>query len=247
MFCHCATDLSSILYCITSPYIPNGWREALKLCNLSHLFPNLIHDITYGSPIGNPPPLTHTFIPDNLASVNLKAQFISDDIVAEVTTGRMSGPFSVEEAQSIFQGHFRTSPLGLVPKPGKGPDSFCMICHLSKRDSSGFSTNNWIDSDDFPTEWSSAAQCVDFVCTLSPSPTPHCSPSSLPTRMAIHLTFPHTHYSLSSPISLPHLISLSSRPLTHGFSTLSHSNSSGFLPSSPLALAHIDMPHLVHA
>ena len=56
------TELHSILYIKTTPYDPNGWTEALHRCNLSHEFLNLINDITFGSPIGNPPPLSKTFL-----------------------------------------------------------------------------------------------------------------------------------------------------------------------------------------
>ena len=51
------TDLNKILYIHTSPYNPMAWRDALINCNLCSSFPNLIHNLTYGSPIENPPPL----------------------------------------------------------------------------------------------------------------------------------------------------------------------------------------------
>jgi hypothetical protein len=136
---------------------------ALHEAGITHLFPNLVHDLTYGSPIGSPPPLTYSFIPDNLASANLNPKYITNDLASEVASGRMGGPFTVEEAHRLFEGHFRTSPLGLVPKPGKCSDDLRLIRHLSKKDHLGFSTNDWLNSDDFPTKWFSAAHCADFV------------------------------------------------------------------------------------
>ena len=52
-----ATDLRKVLYIVRTPYITSAWKDALDSSNLTCLFPDLVHDITYGSPIGNPPPL----------------------------------------------------------------------------------------------------------------------------------------------------------------------------------------------
>jgi len=47
-------DTAMILYKVHSPYVPEAWRLALDCTRLTQLFPNLIHDLTYGSPIKNP-------------------------------------------------------------------------------------------------------------------------------------------------------------------------------------------------
>ena len=169
------TDLSHLLYKITTPYIASGFTNALLLCNLTHCFPNLVHELIYGSPISNPPPLTSTFIPNNLTSVQLNPAFITTDLVAEQAAGCKNGPFSIEEAHQIFNSHFRTSPLGLVPKPSKDPGTLHIIQHLSKCDGLGASMNDWIDSDDFPTKWSSGAECADFVSPFSCTCVPSCA------------------------------------------------------------------------
>ena len=91
----------------------------------------------------------------------------------------MSGPFLVEEAHVIFNGHFRTSPVGLVEKV-LGDGNWRMIRHLSKTDHLGFSTNDALDSHDFPTLFFSAAHVAElvhvspitvlFACSLSRRP-----------------------------------------------------------------------------
>ena len=74
----------------------------------------------------------------------------------------MSGPFMLEETHKIFNGHFRTVPVGLVEKdPAKG--TFRMIQHFSKEDELGVSVNSQLDSDDFPTHWHSAYTMADYV------------------------------------------------------------------------------------
>ena len=79
----------------------------------------------------------------------------------------MSGLFTVEEATKIFGGHFHTSPVGLVEKyPGDG--KWHMIRHLSKCDEHGHSTNDWIDSADFPTTYYSATTVASYVSPSIP-------------------------------------------------------------------------------
>lgn len=125
--------------------------------------------ITFSSPIGNPT-LTHlyfhSFIHNNLTSVKLNPQFITDDIGMELCARCISSPFTINETHNLFQGHFHTSLLGLVSKPGKDPSALHMIHHLSIKDSCGCSTNDWLDSYNFPTKWSTATHCADFVSSL---------------------------------------------------------------------------------
>ena len=112
------TDLSHIIDRMITPYKPAGWRQALSSTRLTHSFPHLVHDITYGFPIVNPPPSTYTFTPPNLKSADIDPVYMDNFIKDELESGRLDGPFSVEEAHIIFAGHFRTAPLGFVEKPG---------------------------------------------------------------------------------------------------------------------------------
>ena len=133
----------------------------LTLC-----YPNLIHDLSFGSPIGNPPPIKYTFIPDNLPSAKIQPKYITNLINEEVAAGCMDGSFTTAEAHSIYGGQFQTCPLGLVEKPGSM--SLRMIHHFSKKDQFSQSTNGWVDSDDFPTHWFMAAETADFIATAPP-------------------------------------------------------------------------------
>jgi len=81
------TDLNKILYIRMCPYNPTSWHDALSNCDLSSYFPNLVHDITYGSPIGNPPALTSSFIPGNLPSADLHPEIIDQELSVEVKSG----------------------------------------------------------------------------------------------------------------------------------------------------------------
>src|SRR5882672_4210354 len=98
--------LRNILYIHSTPYNGPAWKHTLCLTNLSHKFPNLVHDITYGSPIGNPPSLLHTFLPPNLSLANIHPNLIDLELATEVATGSISGPFSPDEASIIFGGFY---------------------------------------------------------------------------------------------------------------------------------------------
>jgi hypothetical protein len=130
--------LASELYRITTPYKAEGFRIALEEKCLTSRYPNIGTDIKQGSPIGNPPQLTHSFIPPNMKSALQHPQIVDEHIAEEVQAGRMSGPLTLNETHIIFKGHFRTSPLGLTEKePGNG--KFRLIRNLSKRDARRFS------------------------------------------------------------------------------------------------------------
>jgi len=83
-----------------------------------YTFPNLVHDHMFGVPIGNLPPLTYTFIPNNLKSAEIDPLYMNKFLASEVATGHIDGPFTKDQAHTIFNGHFHTAPLGLIEKPG---------------------------------------------------------------------------------------------------------------------------------
>ncbi len=117
----CETDLQSILYIHCTPYIALAWSHVLSSCNLSVSFLDLVNDIMFSLPIGNPPLLTSTFIPKNLVSADLYPHLIDNELATETAASRMPGPFTIPQAHTIFHGHFRTSPVGIVEKtPGNG-------------------------------------------------------------------------------------------------------------------------------
>ena len=69
----------------------------------------------------------------------------------EVMQERMIGPLSENEARNRLHSHFRTSPVGLVPKAGKA-GVFRVIRDLSHVGDAGWPINNCIDRDR-PTIW----------------------------------------------------------------------------------------------
>jgi len=154
-------DLSKVLYIYTMPYIATNWKSSLDLCNISVLFPDLINNLTYSSPIGNPPHLLKTFLPHNLPLADLHPDIIDSEIMGEVTVKQMSGPSTVDQAHAIFGSNFCMSPVGLKEKV-LGDGKWHMIHHLSKHNSDNLSTNSWLDCTNF-TVFYSASMVASFV------------------------------------------------------------------------------------
>ncbi|TFY77144.1 hypothetical protein EWM64_g6870 [Hericium alpestre] len=150
---------------VVTPYSASGWEQALNRTGLSSKYPTLVHDLVYGAPIGNPPPLSHTFLPPNMPNALEHPSFIEDHIKEELDARRFSGPFSLTDAFLFFGGHFRTAPLGVVEKePGSG--KWRMIRNLSTTDAYGESTNSWLDAKDMVIMWHTVAYFADLTCPV---------------------------------------------------------------------------------
>jgi len=125
------------------------------------LFPNLIHDLAHSAPIGDLPPLTYTFIPNNIASANIDPDYMDSFIVEEFALGSMDVLFSIASVHLIFKGCFRTALPCFVEKPRTSV--LLLIQHHSKEDNLSFATNAWIDSSAGVTKFYSTAHASDFV------------------------------------------------------------------------------------
>jgi hypothetical protein len=153
---------ASDLYRVITPYNAEAFHRALDTAGLTSRYPNLVIDIQQGSPIGNPLPVTETFVPPNMKSALEHPQFIDQHITEEVEAGRMSGPYTRDETHHIFGGHFQTTPLGIIEQE-PGSNKLHLIGNLSKKDRHSISVNNMVDSNDFPTHWGSAWIVEQYV------------------------------------------------------------------------------------
>lgn len=111
------------------------------------------------------PPISSTFTPPNHPSALVYKAVILEYLESERALGRMSGPYSRADVESILGGHFRSSPLHVVPKatPPGSPQKYRLVINLSFEDPSGTSVNSLIDSDDFPTRWGGAREVENIV------------------------------------------------------------------------------------
>ncbi|SJL16689.1 uncharacterized protein ARMOST_20218 [Armillaria ostoyae] len=142
---------------VVTPYHADAWQQTLKKCGLQETYPNLVHDILYGAPIGFPPPLMQNFIPRNSSSAMENEAVIDQYLQEEIAAGRMYGGLSIEDAEIFFGGHFRTAPLAVIDEGSK----FHVVHNLSAKDGNGDSTNLWLNAKDNPTKWYTASMFAD--------------------------------------------------------------------------------------
>jgi len=146
---------------VVTPLDVDALTDALDaLCMLGD-WQTVINGLRLGFDTGASIHIKDTLICDNHSSCNLDPSFIDRYIISEQAADRYSPPYEPSELESII-GPFRTSPLGLVPKPHS--DSFRMIQDLSfpRNDPLVTSVNSSINTDDFPTAWGT----FDDTCRL---------------------------------------------------------------------------------
>lgn len=151
---------------VCTPLLHANWSAALSSAHLLNDFFDVPIGIKDGFHTGITSTLSTTFIPLNHQSALTQPQAVSHHIAKELELGRYSGPYSPHELFNNI-GHFRTAPLGVIPKPNGS--SFRIIQDLSfpRNHSSKFSVNSEINSDDFPCEWGTFAQCF-FLVAVAP-------------------------------------------------------------------------------
>lgn len=118
------------------------------------------------------PLLSSTFLPPNHATATDTPEhksFVINYLAEEERLGRMSAPYPEDIIRQCY-GHIRSSPLGVIDKatpPGQ-PQKYRLITDASYRDSHDISTNDFIDSDEFPTRWHGVDVIANMVSALPP-------------------------------------------------------------------------------
>ncbi len=104
-------QLPDVFTKIVCPYNVTAFASLLEKHNLTKSYPQLVHNLQQGFPLGRMPPLPSTIIIPNHPSVQLDIDSVTQYLEAEIATGRMSGPFSPTEVEQILRGPFQASPF----------------------------------------------------------------------------------------------------------------------------------------
>ncbi|KIJ97633.1 hypothetical protein K443DRAFT_105324, partial [Laccaria amethystina LaAM-08-1] len=122
------------------------------------------------------PALVEPVILPNNPSTYPYIREIKDYLQKELLAGRMSGPFSREEAEAILRGPFFSSPLvvDVQPQQPGTPDKIRICRHLSKASKSHPSVNSHIRKEDFPTCFDLASKVAEIIA-LAPPGTQACT------------------------------------------------------------------------
>ena len=150
-----------------TPYNADGWRDMLIKFNLSHKHPALLEQLMHGFRV-QAPTITRTFTPPNNPSIDVHQDAFDKIVHKEFTKQRYIGPFTQDALETLI-GPFQSSPLNIIPKPGK-PGKFRLIQNLSypnsPRTNEALSINSQVDSALFPCKWGTFYTACALIHTL---------------------------------------------------------------------------------
>jgi hypothetical protein len=155
--------LSHNLLKINTPFIPDEWERLLNTISPFNSFPDVPIGIRFGFNMGVHTPPSYTYTPPNHNSALSYSDHVSSHIQNELSLNRYSGPFSCSKLQSLI-GHFRSSPLGTVPKTtGSIERRIVQDLSFPRNDPSLLSINDQINMDDFRCDWGTFTEVRNIV------------------------------------------------------------------------------------
>jgi len=138
-----------------TPYNPDTWTSELRNAGIINRFSTIPDGLKLGFRIDFPN-ITHVQSPMNAPSINTYSSEFRDTIQKEIIKGRYIRPFPLPLIHDTL-GPFQTSPLSLIPKPGR-PRKFRLVQNFSFPSTPNSthpspSINSAINADKFPTTW----------------------------------------------------------------------------------------------
>ena len=116
-----APAVSVLSACLRSrtvmPYNANGWTNLLISLNIAHKYPDLPNQLIHGFHTCTPT-ITCSFTPANNPSINTYCDTFNEILQKEFAKQHYIGLFTLDTLES-FLGPVQSSPLNIIPKPGK--------------------------------------------------------------------------------------------------------------------------------
>jgi hypothetical protein len=163
---HNPAPLSSSFLPVVTPFVADTWELQLRQHNLFDQFSDVPYCIRHGFDLGIHSIPTVTYIPPNHSSAIQHPQAILTYIKNELSCGRYSGPFSPGRLENLI-GPFRTSPLGVVPKPTPGEFRLVQDFSYPRNDNSRPSLNSEIDTSNLSCDWGTFQEVAAIVMDAS--------------------------------------------------------------------------------
>jgi len=153
-----------------TPYKADAWERALHDAKALGRFAKVPEGLRSGFAIDFPL-ITHVQSPPNKDSITEYHTEFSTIIQKEFQKERYIGPFLPLDLELLI-GPFQSSPLSVVPKPGK-PGKFRLIQNFSFPHSlspayPNPSINSYINTDRFPTTWGKFSIIYLLISRLPP-------------------------------------------------------------------------------
>ena len=153
-----------------TPYKADVWEFELRQAGLLAQFHKIPPGFRHGFFLDFPSiPFVQT--PNNKDSVNAYSEQFNAILDNELSKGRFLGPFPLNDIEAAL-GPFQTSPLSLIPKPGR-PGKLRLIQNFSfpQSPTAQFpnpSINSHISADNFPTTWGKFSVIYLLISRLPP-------------------------------------------------------------------------------
>jgi hypothetical protein len=160
--------LSSDFLIIVTPFIADAWEHELLSYNLLDTFSDVPYSICHGFDLGIHSIPPHTYIPDNHSSAIQHPHEVKAYINTELSHGRYTGPFSPSRLEALI-GPFRTSPLGVVPKPTPGEFRLVQDFSYPRNDALRPSLNSEIDTSTLSCDWGTFQDISAIVIDAPPN------------------------------------------------------------------------------
>lgn len=138
-----------------TPYNPSAWERALLLADPLRRFSDIPAGFRDGFIINFPNIISVQSPPNSLSIATYESEFMNI-VRKEVLKGRYLNPAPLSEILNVI-GPYQSSPLSIVPKPGK-PGKFRLVQNFSFPTNPSISyplpsINSYVDSSLFPTTW----------------------------------------------------------------------------------------------
>lgn len=151
-----------------TPYNVEAWTRHLSHFGLLSHYSDIPSGLAFGFDAGITP-IKKTFTPPNASTIHEFADTFDTIVKKEFERGRYVGPFTRAQLEDII-GPFQSSPLSLVPKPGK-PGRYRLIQNLSypyDLPKNVPSINSAIESTIYPCTWGTFPAMCLLVWQLPP-------------------------------------------------------------------------------
>ena len=153
-----------------TPYIADAWEFELLQAGLLDRFHKIPPGIRHGF-IVDFPQIKSVQSPPNKDTVNTYSEQFNSILDKEINKGRYLGPFPLKDIEAAL-GPFQSSPLSLIPKPGR-PGKYRLIQNFSFpiTPSAQFpnrSINAHIKAENFPTTWGKFSVIYSLIARLPP-------------------------------------------------------------------------------
>jgi len=153
-----------------TPYKAEAWEQELHLAGIFDRFVKIPEGLRLGFKIDFPS-IHAVQTPSNRDSINQFPDEFNSIIQKELEKGRFIGPFTAKNLEELI-GPFQSSPLSIIPKPGK-PGKFRIVQNFSfpHSPSPSFpnpSVNSCINAEEFPTTWGKFSIVYRLISQLPP-------------------------------------------------------------------------------